>query len=308
MGVLNSISFVTGPLGCGKSYFAQKHVIEYLGAGKVVATNFDLTGEWFEVARRRAAGHRDHDTGEVYSWWQDVFTRAYRYDVMDDLYDFVPPGPRNVEDRGLLVLDEGGLNMNSRLYAMRQKKDAEKYEGNPIKALQFYINMRKRGWTCLILAHSSEHIDNQVQSMGGGIIKLRNYARIKIPWVGVPVAKHPKFNARYFTPDVSGSIPEHRQFYGLDKKIASTYKSEGEFEFMPESRGLRLQREPGPLGRAADGLGDEVAALRDAGGVARERRAARGSQHGRAKLPRLRRLVLSVLSPAEARRSAATRS
>ena len=270
MAVLNSISFVTGPLGCGKSYFAQKQVIEYLGAGKIVATNFDITADWWEVARLRAPGARRHDPGEKYTWWQDCMSRAFRYDVMDDLYDFVPPGPTNVEDRGLLVLDEGGLNMNSRLYQLRQKQDAARYAGNPIKALQFYINMRKRGWTCLILAHSAEHIDNQVQSMGGGIIKLRNYARIKIPWVGMAVAKKPKFNARYFTPDVSSTIPEYRQFYGLDKRIASTYVSQGEFEFMPESRGIRLHRQPGPLGCSADGLDAEVEELRRRGGTGRE--------------------------------------
>ncbi len=308
MGVLNSISFVTGPLGCGKSYFAQKHVIEYLAAGKTVACNFDLCGRWFEVARRGASGADKHDVGDKYTWWQDCFARAYRYDVMDDLYDFTPPGPRNVEDRGLLVLDEAGLNMNSRLYALRQKQDAEKYEGNPIKALQFYINMRKRGWTCLILAHSSAHVDNQVQSMGGGIIKLRNYARIKIPWVGVPVSKKPKFNARYFTPDVSGTVPEFRQFYGLDPKIASTYRSEGEFEFMPESRGLRLQREPGPLGRSADGLEGEMAALRGARAGERERPGAGPPQHGPVSHPALRRLVRRFLSPSESRRSAGSRS
>lgn len=251
--VLNSISFVTGPLGCGKSYFAVKNVVEYGAAGKIIACNFDLQGGWWEVMRRHSKEASKLEGEEARAWGRECRSRVYRFDQMEDLYEFALPGKG--EGRGLLVLDEGGLNLNSRLYQLRQKKDAAATDGkNPIRALQFYINMRKRGWTCLILSHSAQHLDNQVQDMGGGLIKLRNFARVKAPLVGISLAKEPRFYARYFTPDISGTVPEYRQMYGLDKGIASIYKSEAEFDFMPEGEGLRLQADPDRIARPADGL------------------------------------------------------
>lgn len=294
MSVLNSISFVTGPLGCGKSYFAMKHVIEYLAAGKIVATNFDLTGGWWMVARHYGAKSKRLSGRAAYDWSTECMERAYRFDVQDDLYDFDLPG--SGEDRGLLVLDEAGLNMNSRLYQLRQKKDKDLHN-NPIKSLEFYINMRKRGWTCLVLAHSSEHVDNQVQSMGGGIIKLRNFARVKVPVVGISLAKNPRFLARYFTPDISSTIPEYRQIYGLDKRIADCYQSMQTFDFQPESLGLRLQREGWILTPPNDGC--DIEALRAAwrGATPRERRSPAPAEAQPPTFRRLRRAMLKVLSP-----------
>lgn len=300
--VLNSISFVTGPLGSGKSYFAQKMVVDYLAAGKIVATNYDLTGPWWAAIPhydKSAMGLRGRDR---VLYWQDVISRAYRYDVQDDLFDWKPFGSKpSGEDLGLLVLDEGGLNMNSRLYQMRQKKEKDLYEGNPIKSLQFYINMRKRGWTCLILAHDSGHLDNQVQSMGGGVIKLRNYARMKMPLLGIKISKKPKFNARFFTPDVSSTIPEHRMIYGLDVRIANTYRSQGEFEFDPESRGIRLQVEELPFGNWHVNPGELVPRLRRAGTEGRQAPVPARHEPKALKHRRLRRLLLRVLSPSSAR-------
>ncbi|WP_047866724.1 zonular occludens toxin domain-containing protein [Micromonospora sp. RV43] len=254
MAVLNPITFVTGPLGCGKSYFAMKNVMEYLAAGKIVATNFDLVGDWWNTAYKMGHSPKKRSYPASEEWKQDCLSRALRFDRQDDLYDYQFDGPG--EDQGLVVLDESGLSLNARLYQMRQKQDADRYE-NPIKALQWYINMRKIGWTALILAHSSKHLDNQVQDMGGGIVKLRNFARVKLPLVGVGVTRKPRFMAAHFDPQMS-SKPIYKEHYGLRPAIANHYKSQDTFEWMPEMRGIRPHRQPGPLLQPAGTYAEEL--------------------------------------------------
>ncbi len=251
MSILNPINFVTGTLGSGKSYFAMKYIMRYLADGKHVATNFDLVGDWWNTARKMSRSGKHLSDYEAAAWSSDCRSRALRYDQMDDLYDYRLPG--SGEDRGLLVFDEGGLNLNTRLYSVRQKRDKDIHD-NPIKTLQFYINMRKLGWTCLILSHSQEQLDNQVQMMGGSIVRLRNFQRVKLPVLGISLAKHPRFLAIHYWPEVRAITK--RELYGLNTSIARHYQSMDLFEYQPESRGLRYHRDPGPLGVLVGGSAD----------------------------------------------------
>lgn len=241
--VLNPINFVTGTLGSGKSYYAMRNVFRYLAAGKVVATNFDLVGPFWETARRMSKSGRRVQGRAAYEWCDDCRGRALRYDVMDDLYDYELPG--SGEDRGLLVFDEGGLNLNRRTQRYRQKR-AEHIYDNPLKDLQHYINMRKLGWTCLILAHSAKHLDDQVQDLGGSVIRLRNFARVKMPLIGVSLTKQPRFLAIHYWPEVRAITK--RELYGLNIKVARHYKSMELFDYLPEGAGRRHHQAPGPLG------------------------------------------------------------
>jgi hypothetical protein len=242
-GVLNPINFVTGTLGCGKSYYAVKHIFNYLSEGKRVACNFDLLGDFWNTACRRSPLGKRLEGSDRHQWGQDCRERALRFDNMDDLYTYRLPG--SGEDRGLLVFDEAGLNLNRRMSRQRAKSDEQRHE-NPLAAMQFYINMRKRGWTCLIIAHSAKHLDDQVQDLGGSIIRLRNFARVKMPVIGVSLTKEPRFLAIHFWPEVR-TITK-REFYGLDKKIARHYRSMDEFEWEPKTKGLRHHMNPGSLG------------------------------------------------------------
>jgi hypothetical protein len=233
------INFVVGSLGSGKSYYAQRYVFKYMKAGKLVAANFDLVGDWWHTTARDGFKRRyGLEPEERYQLAKDVRSKVYRFDVIDELYEFRPPGEG--EDRGLLVLDEGALQMNTREYTSRAKADKEKYE-NPLRSLEFYINMRKRGWSSLILAHHHDQLDNQLRHMGGQIIRLRNLARIKMPFIGIKMARNDRFVAVHIDPSTKPALRTKVEVYGLDLNIAKHYKSQQEFEHEPESRGLRLQ-------------------------------------------------------------------
>lgn len=247
----------------------MRMVMDYLSRGKVVAANFDLTGTWWDTARKMGKATSLGEPQGAYLWSRGCRERALRYDNMDDLYDYTLPGTG--EDRGLLVYDEGGLNLNKRTRRTREKRDELRHD-NELATMQFYINMRKRGWTCLILAHSAKHLDDQVQDLGGSIIRLRNFARVKLPIIGVGVTKNPRFLAIHYWPEV-GAITK-RELYGLNLKIARHYQSMEEFSYMPETQGLRLQA---PLQLCTAGVptfeewDSGTAAARTAGAPAAER-------------------------------------
>lgn len=195
---LNPITYVTGTLGSGKSYYAMRKVFEYLHAGKTVATNFDLIGDWAGTICRRG------------------LTRRFRWDGYDR-------------------------------YRERLKL-AEERHGDKLKELEFYVNMRKIGWTTLIIAHSVAMLDDQIEALGGGVVRLRNFARVKMPLVGLPMSKNPRFLAIHYWPEVRAITG--REFYGLDLSIARHYRSMEKFVSGSQSYGLRRHVEPGPLGRA----------------------------------------------------------
>lgn len=236
----NPINFVTGPLGCGKSYFATRYVIQYLAAGKVVCTNYDLHGDWWETACNMSWSRRKSWSDEArYEWMMECRERAFRYDAQDDLYNYKLPGEG--EDRGLLVLDEGGLQMNTREAGQRQKAERERYETG-IKSVEFYINMRKLGFSALVLAHHQDMLDNQLRMMGGQVIRLRNLARIKLPFIGLPMSRKAKFVAIHIMNETKPPMITKRELYGLDMKIAQHYRSMETFVATPEvGQGLRPQ-------------------------------------------------------------------
>jgi len=244
---LNPITYVTGTLGSGKSYYAMRKVFEYLHAGKTVATNFDLIGDWAGTICRRGVTRRFRwDGSDRYRERQSLYSRAWRYNEPDDLYGFELPGDLDQEDRGLLVLDEGALRLNKRVNRERLKL-AEERHGDKLKELEFYVNMRKIGWTTLIIAHSVGMLDDQIESLGGGVVRLRNFARVKMPVVGIPMSKNPRFLAIHYWPEVRAITG--REFYGLDLSIARHYRSMERFTSGEKVYGLRRHVEPGPLGR-----------------------------------------------------------
>ncbi len=253
---LAPINFVTGTLGSGKSYLAQRYAADYLRRGKIVATNYDFVGRWWETIQLMRGGGifekmerfnqppptlMDHRARMVER--AEILKLAYRFDVQDDLYDYRLPGEG--EDRGLLIMDEQALQMNTRNWEERKKRELEAY-GNAMRSLQFYINMRKLGWSALIISHSHEQLDSQLRHMGGAIIRCRNLAKVNIPFTTVKMFRKPRFVAIHIWPETKPAHIFKREVYGLDLPIASMYKSMDEFDANPERLGFRHQSRPLP--------------------------------------------------------------
>ncbi len=271
MSDLSPINFVTGTLGAGKSYFAMRYVMQYLVLGKPVMCNFDLVGDWAATIQLlRRPGYERLVRSEKLGRFafrpdssvrlrearerQEIRGLAFRYDMQDDLYDYRLPGVG--EDRGLIVLDEGALRMNSREWSDRAKREKEQY-GTSLRSIQWYVNMRKMGWSLLVLAHSEDMLDNQVRHMGGAIIRCRNLSKLRLPIVKIPLFRKPRFVAIHKWPETKPVHIYAREVYGLNKQIADHYVSMEEFDANPDKVGLRPQtvaRPPRAIFPAQPGL------------------------------------------------------
>lgn len=217
---LNPINFVTGTLGAGKSGYATRTAFHYLAQGKIVALNYDLipyrarhpkTGEewpdhpyhgapwWRTVFDLKYAGlGRSYAPAGADRWreYQDIVARCLRFDDNSDLYDYVLPGDPEVEDRGLLVVDEGALRGNARMWSDRQSEN--KAAGrHKLADLQFMLHVRKLGWTMLFLTQGFTMIDNQYRQLGPVEIRLRNFQKMVLPIFNVPMSRKPRFMASH---------------------------------------------------------------------------------------------------------------
>jgi len=137
------------------------------------------------------------------------------------------------------------------MYRQQQKHDQEAH-GSPIALLEHGINIRKIGWDTIFIAHNEEMIDRQIRFLGGSVVRVVNYARIKLPVVGIPISQKPKFRAK----ELFGQGEQGRkatwsqvEFYGLDLRIARHYKSQQRFDASAgaSGAGLRFQFPSGSI-------------------------------------------------------------
>lgn len=283
--MLNPINFVTGTLGAGKSGYATRTAFRYLAAGKIVALNYDLIpyrgrgkdGKYdpdhpldgkpwwasvFELKYRSLSDRFSAPRGaDRWREYHDIVSRCYRYEGPEDVWDFRLPGDPELEDRGLLVMDEGALRANARMWA--ERKAGNKSSGrHQLADLQFMTHVRKLGWTMLLLTQGFKMIDNQYRDLGPVEIRLRNFSKMTIPLLNVRFSKKPRFLAIHYMRE--NDFIMRREYYGIGPSF-SHYRSSAVFN--PEDdheRGMRPMSEL-PRGRLVAGLDPVPDAARAAG-------------------------------------------
>lgn len=237
---LQAINLVTGHLGSGKSYYAMRMIERYARAGKFVMCNFDLYGPWWstfvdrtyskkELYRVRTQGSSAAFDRDRYDRMRYILRHVWRFYDQSELYNYVLPGDPRKEDRGLLVVDEAALHNNARTGKERQQKAAER-TGDALAEFEWFIHMRKLGWTCLMLTQDSDMVDKQLKGTTSSEVHLRNLAKVKIPFVGIPLARKPTFVAVYYWQEgAKKGQPVGRDYYGLDVRLANHYRSNHRF-------------------------------------------------------------------------------
>jgi hypothetical protein len=164
-----SVYIITGKLGSGKTLIAVGMMQEALRAGKKVATNVDL---WLENMLtwkdKRAVCYRLPDKLSAQSFETIGHGNEHFIKVRDrELFD--------EEKNGLIVLDEGGLSMNSRDYREAGRKEF----------IEWCIHSRKRGWDVAILVQHFDTLDKQIRDMfGEHVVYCMRFDKMAIPFVG----------------------------------------------------------------------------------------------------------------------------
>lgn len=155
-----AVYIVTGKLGSGKTLVAVGMMRDALAQGRKVATNVDL---WMEHLTR----------------WKNRSAVAYRLPDRLQAESFEAIGIGNEsydeEKNGLIVLDEGGLSMNSREYREKGRKEF----------IRWAIHSRKKGWDIAILIQHYDGLDKQIRDFfGEHVIVCMRMDRMKIPFIG----------------------------------------------------------------------------------------------------------------------------
>lgn len=175
------INALQGPPGNGKSAVAFMLGIDHLKAGGVLVCNFKLVPDWaIRLAKLRLVcklGLVD-PVKQAESYWSRCFYMGSPQALTElskstnRLADLVTPKMRKKrEGKGLLILDEAQLVLNSR-----------RWEQN-FPWIEFFTQHRKLGWDVFLIAHNIDMIDKQVRPLIEYETKLRNLKRVKLPFI-----------------------------------------------------------------------------------------------------------------------------
>ena len=261
------IALVTGPPGAGKSYYAVRKAVDSLEAGKFVITNVPMVADWQErvvdrhllrwlIPGRRAALKRRWRQRVLYIG--DDFSQLSRVRLKGD-----------GEGRGVVVLDEAHVWMNSRLW-----RDEDR-----LAIVNWFSQHRKLGFDVYLITQDANNIDRQVRSLFEYHVQLRNLRKMKV--AGVPVSPFNLFLAIWKWHAAKGAVVK-RECYRLNgtKNLYDTMGMYGDNARTPEDV-LWLPR-PAPTPDDAQALRSTIsrAAADVRGGNASARRLARIAELG----------------------------
>lgn len=211
---------VTGAPGSGKSYYAVREIATALEAGKMVATNIQLSDGWaVNCARsnlvRRVIPGRVAKTAALYT------RRVFITPDLEELFRVRLAGEG--EARGVMVLDEAHNWINARTWDSDETgKSASKGDAvrRRLAIVRFFSQHRKLGWTVLLITQDEANIDRQVRSLFEYHVKLKNVRNFKV--MGIRICPCNLFVALWFWNDKSKTRVKV-QSYRLVKSMAGLY-------------------------------------------------------------------------------------
>lgn len=228
------LSYVTGPMGAGKSYFLVREIEEALGKGRYVITNVKLKPDAF----RRIARHEFVAPLLTGGFKRRARRLASRYVYVTDIEEAVahrlpcrcPGVPRGGvcgnevhvpprEGDGLIAWDEGQDQLWNRDWNDPELKQQRK------RLLKIMTRLRKMGYACLLASQNKDNTEKQLRNICTWEIRLvnqREMGRI----LGVRILPMPLFLAGYYAAQnaMPNARPEYTKRYLLNwkRKLYST--------------------------------------------------------------------------------------
>jgi hypothetical protein len=160
-----AVYIITGKLGGGKTLCSVGLIRDALLQGRRVATNIDLNLEYLlPWTRKNVTCFRLPDRLSE----QSFLTIGHGNPALEN-------GLIDENNNGLLVLDEGGLALNSRDYREEGRKEF----------IRWGIHSRKNGWDMAIIIQHIDALDKQVRDLfGEHVVTCSRMDRMRIPGVG----------------------------------------------------------------------------------------------------------------------------
>lgn len=160
-----AVFIITGYLGGGKTLVSVGLMRDAILQGRKVATNVDL---WVENllpwSKRNTTVYRLPDKLERSS-----------FEIIGNGNPVSDDGLIDESNNGLIVLDEGGLALNSRDYREEGRQGF----------ISWMIHSRKMGWDIAIIIQHIEHLDKQIREMfGEHVVRCSRLDKMRIPGIG----------------------------------------------------------------------------------------------------------------------------
>lgn len=192
-----SITLLTGLPGNGKSFSAMRKLLLGLERGQFVATNIEPGPGWALTFARSNVFTRMRGKRFVAARAVDFERRLY---VVEDLADLmrlrIPAcgrcgrcksgeGVCQKEGRGLAVLDEAHIWMNSRTWDQDERGEGlsrSEAVSRRLRITRFFAQHRKRGWDVILIAQQAGLLDNQVRGLYEYHSVVRNIRKLPVWW------------------------------------------------------------------------------------------------------------------------------
>ena len=204
------LHYLDGPQGHGKSYHGQHRMIQALRQGRYVVTNQPFLPGWSRVCAAHDHYNRArYGRAEVQRWYE---SRYLYTDRIGDLFRFdlpcqkcgaprrEPGGPSVCanghalrEGRGLAVWDEAHNDLGNRSW---------QEQGREV-LLKGATQLRKLGWSALLVTQSKENTDAGLRRVCGWRVRMTNLQKTtRLPIIKVSPFPRPFFIAAYYVANV----------------------------------------------------------------------------------------------------------
>ena len=184
----NSLYVVHGGMGQGKGLISVATICDYMNRGMKVCTNMDLNLEKLPLTKKAL------NTPIIRI--ADLPDKTFLEQIGSGFPDNLPPDEYAENKKGILILDEATVWLNSREFSRKGKTDLVKY----------MAMLRKLGWDTFITIQDYEALDSQVRrGLGQAHIKCSAFVGLPIPVIGTLFS--------LFWLLVSSSLKWHRASY-----------------------------------------------------------------------------------------------
>lgn len=218
MNIGGGLSFVTGPMGSGKSLFGTRKIVARLSEGKYVLTNIELLPGWEHVAARHILRYSPLSWHKEQKLAKKLASHYIFLETFEDATFFSPPVPKDGqrEGRAALIWDEVHNDMNNRDWMESSQKTVMKWA----------TQLRKLGFEAYFLSQHSDNTDVALRRVCNYQIRLQNQ-REQTRLLGMRVTPWPLFLAVWYPSNItlgsrSQPVKIERYFLSWHRKLYDT--------------------------------------------------------------------------------------
>jgi hypothetical protein len=181
MKIGGGLSYVTGPMGAGKSYYGVRKIVESLTSGQYVITNIELRPDAIEKIARKVT------RGKSQTRLIERMERQYLFtEELEEAMTYRLPGTG--EARGRFVWDEGHNDLNNRDW----RENAGRAD-----ILKWGTQLRKLGFAGFLLSQHADNTDVALRRICNYHVRLQNQ-REQTRVLGMRITPWPLFLACWY--------------------------------------------------------------------------------------------------------------